>query len=523
MDELWRQALDILRGMWRRRWIGLAVAWVVGAVGLAAIARMPERYEATARVFVDTSTLLKPLMSGLAVAPDVDQQVGMLARTLVTRPNIEKLVGQADLAATLPTPAAKEHLVDQIMREVRFSMTGRDGVYNVSYRDTDRARAQRVVQGLVSMFVESGLGNKRRDTEASRRFIDEQILEYEKRLQEAENRLKEFRLRNLSLVAMGGGVAGGQDHIARIAAAADELNRAQSELRVLERSRDALKRELEGELPMSLIPDSLATLPMVTPELEARIALQRRQLDDLLRRFTDQHPDVAQTQRTIASLEQQKREEMEASRRAAAASVKAKAPATNPVFQQIRISLTEAEATVAAQQARVADVQARLSQLRAAANQVPRIEAELAQLNRDYNVVLTSYQQLVSRREAAALTGEVDATAGLAEFRVIEPPRVADGPVFPSRAKLAPAMLLAALGAGLAAAFAVSQLWPTFQGVRRLRQLGQRPVLGALSLLPDAARIRRERAHTAGFAAATTGLVIVYGAWLVWLALLPRA
>lgn len=522
MDELWRQALDILRGMWRRRWIGLAVAWVVGAVGLAMVARMPERYEATARVFVDTSTLLKPLMTGLAISPDIDQQVGMLARTLVTRPNIEKLVAQADLAATLPTPAAKEHLVDQIMREVRFSMTGRDGVYNVSYRDTDRARAQRVVQGLVSMFVESGLGNKRRDTEASRRFIDEQIVDYEKRLQEAENRLKEFRLRNLSLVAMGGGVAGGQDHIARIAAAADELNRAQSELRVLERSRDALKRELEGELPMSLIPD-MATVPVVASELDARIAVQRRQLDELLRRFTEQHPDVAQTQRTIASLEQQKREEMEAARRAAAATVKAKAPATNPVFQQIRISLTEAEAAVAAQQARVAEVQTRLSQLRAAANQVPQIEAELAQLNRDYDVVLRSHQQLVSRREAAALTGEVDATAGLAEFRVIEPPRVADGPVFPSRAKLAPAMLLAALGAGLAAAFAVSQLWPTFQGVRRLRQLGQRPVLGALSLLPDAARIRRERAHTAGFAAATTGLVIVYGAWLVWLALLPRA
>jgi len=522
MEELFRQLLDILRGMWRRRWIGLAVAWVVGAVGLAAIARMPERYEATARVYVDTSTLLKPLMTGLAVSPDIDQQVGMLARTLITRPNIEKLIGKADLAAGLPATATRDHLVDQIMRDVRFSMTGRDGVYNVSYRDTDPARAQRVVQELVSMFVESGLGNKRRDTEASRKFIDEQIVDYEKRLQEAENRLKEFRLRNLSLVAMGN-VAGGQDHVARIAAASEELSRAQSELRVLERSRDALRRELEGEVPMSLIPDSTAAIPVVAPELEARIAVQRRQLDELLRRFTDQHPDVVQTQRTIASLEEQRRKEVEAARRAAAASVQGKAPATNPVFQQIRMSVSEAEAAVAAQQARVAELQARLGQLRAAANQVPRIEAELAQLNRDYDVVLKSHQQLVSRREAAALTGEVDATAGLADFRVIEPPRVGEGPVFPSRATVVPAMLLAALAAGLAAAFAVSHLWPTFHGVRRLRHVGQRPVLGILSLLPDASRIRRERLRTAGFAAATAGLVAVYGAWLVWLTLMPRA
>jgi polysaccharide chain length determinant protein (PEP-CTERM system associated) len=524
MDEVIRQVLDVLRGMWHRRWIGVIAAWVAAVIGAVVLAKIPDRYEATARVYVDTSSLLKPLLSGLAIQPDIDQQVGMLARTLITRPNIEKLIGKTDLDAGLAGQAAKDKLIDTLMKELRFSTTGRDNVYNVSFRDSDRAHAQRVVQALVSMFVESGLGNKRRDTETTRKFIDEQIARYEKQLQEAENRLKEFRLRNLTLTTSGGG-AGGQDYVARTAAATDELAKAKLELRVAEQSRDALKRELAGEEPI-LLPDSSAQGPQVggTPELDARIDAQKRLLDELLRRYTDQHPDVAQTRRMIASLEEQKREEMEARRKAAAARGPGKiSPATNPVFQQIKISLTEAEANVAALQARVTEMQSRFDQLRASANRVPQVEAELAQLNRDYDVIRQSYQQMVARRESATLTGEVDESAGLAEFRIIDPPRVGDKPVFPNRMMMVPLLLVVALGVGAGAAFVASQLMPTIHSTRTLRELGQRPVLGSLSLRPNAALVKRQRISTMGFAGSIAGLVVLYGSWLAWLALVARS
>jgi len=520
MDEVIRQVIDVLRGMWHRRWIGVAAAWVAALVGAVVLTRIPDRYEATARVYVDTSSLLKPLLSGLAVQPDIDQQVGMLARTLITRPNIEKMVSSTDLDASFTSVGSKDRLVDQIMKELRFSTAGRDNVYNVSFRDTDREHAQRVVQKLVSMFVESGLGNKRRDTETTRKFIDEQIKSYEKRLEEAENRLKDFRLRNMTITSSA---AGGQDFVTRSAVAAEELNKAQIELRVAEQSRDALKRELAGEEPI-LSPDMAppTMLSRGSPELDARIDVQKRLLDDLLRRYTDQHPDVAQTRRMIASLEEQKSQEAEARRKAAAAAPTRLVAATNPVFQQIKISLTEAEANVAALRARVGEMQTKVNQLRASANRVPQVEAELAQLNRDYEVVRQQYQQMVARRESAALTGEVDESAGLAEFRIIDPPRVGDKPVFPNRVLMVPLVLIVALGAGAAAAFAASQLMPTFHSSRTLREVGKRPVLGSLSLRPSAAMVRRQRLSLAGFAGSLAGLIAIYGAWLVWLALVSR-
>lgn len=519
MDELIRQVVDILRGMWHRRWIGVAAAWVVALAGAAGLARMPDRYEATARVYVDTSSLLQPLLSGLAIQPDIEQQVGMLARTLVTRPNIEKLVSKTDLDAGA-APAEKDKLVDQIMKELRFSAAGRDNVYNVSFRDADRDHAQRIVQALVSMFVESGLGNKRRDAESTRKFIDDQIATYERRLQEAENRLKDFRLRNMSMTSAS---AGGQDYVARMSTANEDLSKARFELRVAEQSRDALRRELAGEEP-SLLPDAASTGPIVraNPELDARIDVQKRLLDELLRRYTDEHPDVAQTKRMVASLEEQKRQEIEARRKAAAAAPPRLSAATNPVFQQIKIALTEAEANVAALSARVGEMQARAEQLRASANRVPQVEAEMAQLNRDYEIIRQSYQQMVSRREALALTGEVDESTGMAEFRIIDPPRVGDKPVFPNRMVLVPLLLVVAFGIGAAVAFLAAQLLPTIHSTRTLREVGQRPVLGSLSLRPTAAMLKRQRVSMAGFAASLAALIALYGAWLAWLAIAAR-
>src|SRR4051794_21212830 len=97
MKELLEILGIYLRGMWHRRWIGLVTAWAVVIVGAAVVNRIPERYEASARVYVDTDTMLRPLLQGLAIQPNIDQQVALMSRTLISRPNVEKLIRQADL------------------------------------------------------------------------------------------------------------------------------------------------------------------------------------------------------------------------------------------------------------------------------------------------------------------------------------------------------------------------------------------------------------------------------------------
>lgn len=518
MDVFLLQLVAALRGMWRRRWIGLAVAWVVAVVGAVVVLRIPDRHEASARVYVDTQTVLKPLLSGLAVQPNVDEQISILARTLIARPNIEKIVRSSDLDIGVTTQVQKDKLVDSVTQRIKFAGSGRENIFSVSYQDTDPNRAKRVVQDLLSLFVESGVGNKRRDSESARQFIDEQIKGYEKKLEEAENRVKEYKIRNLGFTG-----SAGQDYFTRMSALSDEVSRLRTDLRVAEQTRDALKRELSGEDPVLLPEVNPGAGPAQASDLDVRIATQAKALDELLRRYTDEHPDVVATRRLMTQLEQQKKQELDARRKAAAANPTRFSAATNPVFQQLKLSLADAEANVVALRTRLGEAEARLGQLKATAGRSHQVEAELLQLTRDYDILRKNYDQLVSRRESASIAEDVDVTARMAEFRIIEPPRISPKPIFPNRLALVPLVLALALGVGAAVALAVSQIIPTFYDARQVRAATKRAVLGSVSLQPTLPVIRRRRTSNYAFAGGVASLVTVYGSWIVWVMLAARA
>lgn len=504
MDELIRQATTVLRGMWKHRWLGLLAAWVVGAIGVVTVLRIPDKYEASARIYVDTQSILKPLMSGLAIEPNLDQQIMILSRTLISRPNVEKLVRMADLDLHIKSKVAQDELVDDLMKDLTIKSTSRDNLYTLAYNNEEPERAKRVVQSLASIFVESSLGDKRKDTDAAKKFIDDQIQVYQKKLEEAENSLKEFKLKHIALQT-----AEGKDYFGRIGEVSTALERAKLELSEAENSRDALKRQIVGEDP-SLLPDTAeAAAGVSVPEIDGRIDVLKRSLDGLLQRYTDKHPDVVGTQRMIKELEEQKREEI-AARKKVAISSPASLSNTNPVYQQLKVSLAENEATVASLRARVNEYQNRYNHLKDAVKMVPQIEAELAQLNRDYDINKKNYESLVARRESATLSGEMDSTSVGVDFRLIDPPRVSPKPVYPNRLLLLPLSMLLALAAGFSAAFAAHQIRPVFFDSRSLREVSGLPLLGNVSRRMHEADVHKERKDLRRFVAASGLLIGLY-------------
>lgn len=516
MEDILRQALTILRATWKYRRLGMLVAWVVGAIAAGVILRIPDRYEASARIFVDTQSILKPLMSGLAIQPNVEQQVMMLSRTLISRPNVEKLIRMADLDLKIKGKAEQEDLIENLTKTLKIQSVGRDNLYTISYRDTEPAKAQRVVQALVSIFVESSLGDKRQDSDSARKFIDEQIKGYEKKLQDAESRLKDFKLRNIELQT-----GEGKSSVDRLSDLTMELSRSRLALREAENSRDAMRRQIIGEEPVLLPESPGADSGVSLPEIDGRIDTQKRNLDSLLQRYTEQHPDVVGARRLIKDLEEQKRQELLARKKFAAANP-GSAVSNNPVYQQLKVSLAESEANVASLRARVSEYEMRYKRITDMLKTQPQLEAEYTQLNRDYDINKKNYEQLVSRRESAELTGDLDAAGSVADFRLIDPPRASSNPVAPNRLLLLPLGLLLGLAAGLFAAFVASQIRPVFFEGKSLRDVTGLPVLGTVSLIPNETRRLKERASLRRFVAATAGLVVAYGAGIAALTILSQ-
>jgi polysaccharide chain length determinant protein (PEP-CTERM system associated) len=509
--------------MWKYRWAGLAVSWVAGLVGAVVVFVLPDRYEASARIYVDTQSILKPLMSGLTVQPNVEQQVIMLSRTLISRPNVEKLVRMADLDLKNQSKAQQETTIDTVTTNLSIQSTGRDNLYTLGYRDTDPETAKRVVQALVSIFVESSLGANRKDSSTASTFINEQIKSYEAKLEEAEGRLKEFRLRNLANMA-----GDGKDTASHLSELSAQMDRARLEYREAVNARDAAKQQLEAERArgggsntvQSLMQE--ANVAVSTPETDGRLADLRRNLDALLQRYTDQHPDIISTRKLIKDLEEQKKREMAELRKAALAAPTVGAGGGAPVgslaSQELTRLLATTEVQVASIKARVDEYSSRYAQAVSAMKTAPQLEAEAAQLNRDYAIHKKNYEDLVQRREQASISGELDVASGVADFRLIDPPRASPKPVAPNRLLLLAGVMAVALGAGVFTTFAASQLRPVFHDANDLRSRVELPILGVVTRLVTDADRARQRVDLIRFAAGTGGLVGLFAVALTVLA-----
>jgi polysaccharide chain length determinant protein (PEP-CTERM system associated) len=522
MSPALAQLLDALPALWKHRWAGLITMVISGIAGAVAVMLMPAKYEATARVYVDTQSILKPLMAGLAVQPNLDQQVQMMARTLVSRPNIERVLSMSDMDLRVKDAQEREALVEAVMKAIQFKADGRTNIYSVAFRDPSQAAARKVVQSLLSIFVESNLGDKRKDSEQAKRFIDDQIAIYEKRLLDAENALKDFKIRNIDIMPRLS-----SDFVKTANGLRDEANAARLELRQLENSREALRKQLTDEKPHFVSNEPTAPMlgrPTAAPppsEAEQRTEIARKRLDELLMRYTDEHPDVVIQKRVIKDLEQL----ADADRRARVAQAAAVGAPTagggqtvipNKVYQDIKVALADVESKIAALRARVSDVEARAQQARAAVNSIPQIEAEFVQLNRDYETNKKNFEGLITRRESAAMSGEMDSKSGVGEFRVVDPPRVTPHPVSPNRPLLLAGALLASIGAGLGVALLLSQARPTFFDGRSIRITTGLPLLGSVSMLKTPVLTRKKRRDVMIFAGGASSYLLVFAAAIVW-------
>ena len=200
MEELITRLLSHLKGMWKYRWYGVAVVWLVAVAGWLKVYTLPDNYESSARIYVDTQNVLQPLMAGMAVAPNIEQQVSIMSRTLISRPNVERVMRMVDLDIKAKTTKEHEQLINDLMSDIKIMSTGQDNLFTISYGNDDPKIAKDVVQSLLTIFVEGGLADKKQDTTSALRFIDDQIKDYQEKLVAAETALKEFKQKNMGLI-----------------------------------------------------------------------------------------------------------------------------------------------------------------------------------------------------------------------------------------------------------------------------------------------------------------------------------
>jgi len=499
MAEITAVLLNFLKAIGKYRWHAVAITWTIALIGWVVVLRLPNQYEASARVYVDTQSILKPLLSGMTTLPNLDQQVVFMRRTLISRPNVERLMRMTDLDVKAKDSKEHEKMVDDLMAQIKIAGTERDDIYTLTYVSDNPKLGKEIVQNLLTIFVEGSFSGKKQDSEKAVQFIDDQIKSYEDKLAAAENSMKEFKIKNMGLLPRdGGGDFGGQ-----LMQATEQLSTARLELAEAEQARNAIRRQITGEPAKP--GEKIVDVPMTDPDLESRIVSVQKNLDSLRLQYTEQHPDIVANKRLLEQLLAQKAELAKTKKRSADPGV-----GVSPMLQQLNIQLSQAEAQVASMRTRVEEYSGRVARLRAQSASVPEIEAQLAQLNRDYLVNKENYQKLVERRESARLSGDLSSATDMLTFRVVDPPTVPAQPTGPNRLRLFSLVFAGALAAGIAVAFLMSQVRPTFLSQATLREVTGLPVLGSIGMNWTAEQtVRRKRRLVAlGFS-----VLVLFGAY----------
>jgi polysaccharide chain length determinant protein (PEP-CTERM system associated) len=487
VQELIAEALEYARGMWRYRWWAAGCAWLVSILGWFYVYSMPDVYSASARVYVDTKSLMHPIFEGLAISDNLGAQVEAVSSALLTRPNLESVARRTDLDLRADTPDQMERLITRLQDRIEVEGNRERNVFNISYDDPDRGKAREVVSAIVDAFVENSLQGQGNDAEMTARALDAEISDHESRLEKAEADLAQFKKDNLGYMPDDRG-----DYYSRLQQALNFVSQTESQMRQVRQRRDELQRQIDGAEPILGMTRGCSQQNHIA-QLEGELALLR--VD-----FTDKHPSIASLKEIIASLQAACGAEHEAAG-SSSTEISADQPLqANPVYQNLRIQLSNAEVELAGLQAQLTTYRSTVDRLRADVNKITEVETNFKQLNRDYSVVQSRYQELLERREQLQSKERLDPVTDAVQFRTLEPPFAGVEPVGPNRVLLLALVMLVAIGSGGALALGLNQLKPVFFTRRSLQRIGGLPVLGSISMLlsPREAKARRNEAYAWG-------------------------
>ncbi len=504
------QAIPLLHAVWRHKWLGVATAWLVCTAGWIGVALVPTKYESSARVYLNADPLLTPLLKGLAADTDPTRQLDFMQRTLLSRPNLEQLVRLTDLDIGVTNAEQKEALYKRLASDVSVAPVTLN-LLTLSYRDQDPNTAKNVVQALLTIFAEKTAGSSRADMDNAQRFLDTEINSYRDQLRAAEKRRSDLAQKYPDIVSnrVPDSGADGDGSLSRLDQARAAVNRLKLELADTLTKRDALQKELAA-VPPTL---SVERGPQIVVNgrlgpIDERLQEVRRNLDNLLLKYTEDHPDVKAARKQIAQIEAEGAKSSGGAGKSGGGTTKGEI--ANSVYEQIKVRLVDTEAALAAVQRRLDEAQSDEERIQKVAASAPGVLVQAQDLDRDYSILKRNYQELVARREATAIANAADTKTEKIQFRIVDPPQVPILPAAPNRPMLVSMVLLFGIGGGLAVPLALTQIDRSFATIGQLRNLGL-PILGSVSRLSLGAARRRAVIQLAGVCVSGFLLIAVYG------------
>jgi polysaccharide chain length determinant protein (PEP-CTERM system associated) len=499
---------SLMQVAWRRKWLILLPAVLVGAIGVAIVASLPNLYRSETLILVVPQRVPESYVRSTVTAR-IEDRLQAISQQILSRTRLEQVVQDFNLYA-------KERADKQLMEDIVEKMRTRDigieiikgDAFRVSYQAGDPRVAMRVTERLASLFIDESLRDREVLAEGTSQFIATQLDEARRQLVLTENKLQEYqRQHNGELPAQIESNMQGQ-HNAEMAlqSLSEGLNRDRERRMLLERQVVDIMESPDEKPAAAPTPAPAET----TRTLAEELALAQQALLAVELKLRPEHPDVKKQRRTVEEL--QKRVDAQKLEGTLTARPTA-APVTLDATKRRRLTDARAEMDnldrqIQAKQAEANRLSGLISMYQARIEMTPVREAELAGLTRDYETLQNSYTSLLQKKEESQMSANLEKRQIGEQFKILDPARMPERPASPDRPRLYLIAVLAALVVGLGTAAAAEYFDRSLRTEADVRAALNLMVLATVPMMRTSTR-SRWRMRRAAIAGAGVTLIVV--------------
>jgi polysaccharide chain length determinant protein (PEP-CTERM system associated) len=505
-----------------RKWLVLSIFAAVSAATAVIASRLPNIYTSETVILVDPQKVPESYVKA-TITGDIRNRLGTLSQQILSATRLQRIIETLNLYPEERKKLAREDIISKMRSDISvsvisdFSANQDLQAFRITYSGGDSRLVARVTNELASLFIEENLKAREQQATGTTEFIQNQMEETRKALEEDETKLKEFKLKHIGEMpeqqAANIQILGQLQ--SQLQLEADALSRA-------EQQKSYVQSQMVPIAPVVDLDDVRRTAPSAgetkppTPSNSALSGLKTR-LTALLARYKDDHPDVRRLKRQIKEAEA-KESAAPVAESAVTASVDTPPPAAevvqparqpvatvNPV---LRTQLSALDAQIARYREEMQRISKSIAVYRAKLEAIPVREQEIVKLQRDYEAAKAHYSQLSEKQLSAETATQLEIRQKGEKFEILDPGQAAERPSRPNRTLINVSGSLSGLLLGVLLAIGTEFLGVSITSPEDITAVSGLSVLEVIPVIRTEfdQRLRRRRLLLSGATALVTTL-----------------
>jgi protein tyrosine kinase modulator len=424
--------LSIARVLWKKKFLILS-SWIAFSVStLVTVYRLPSVYQADTLILVDSQKIPEKYVTA-TVSTELQDRLMTINQQILSSTRLQKIIDDFGLYTQEKKTLVQEEILEKMRKDITVDIeasgTGnRPGAFRIGYQGTNPSLVAQVANRIANLYIEENLKTREVQAEGTSEFIENQLKEAKKTLDEQETNVSKYKLaHNGDLPEQAGNLNAALASLqVQLQSTEDAINRAQQNKIMLQGTLDMSEASTAGSSStrQHVADPTTGANNNSGPEKDSEYSGPEKeseylqaQYDKLSKTYLPTYPKMVALQHLI---EKQKLVEDRESAR----------------IENLKKEIHLADDQVAQRNSDRERILKSIVQYQGRIEQLPVREQAMAELTRDYEISKQNYKSLLDKKLSAEMASDMEHRQKSERFTVLDPAQVPAKPIRPKRGML---------------------------------------------------------------------------------------